>query len=1136
MERVLPRLRLRLRPRLLWAALATLAFFLCASTSPAQRSQGYHRYPALHGDTLVFTSEGDLWRVPVSGGLAQRLTTHPGTEANAALSPDGTTVAFSAEYEGPREVYTMPLAGGLPIRRTFLGGSARVVGWTHEARVLFSTEDFSGLPNTQLAALDPVSGAHDLVPLSQAAEGSYSPDGPTLFFTRLPWQGSSTKRYQGGTAQNLWRFAERDAEAVPLTADYRGTSKNPMWWKDRLYFLSDRDGIMNLWSMKADGSDLSQHTRHKELDIQSASLHEGRVAYQLGADLRWHDLATAEDRLVPITLTSDFDQLREKWVAKPMDYLSDARVSPKGDRIVLTARGQVFVVPVEQGRLVEIPRPAGVRYRSARFLPDGKSVLAFSDESGELEFWRLAADGLSPAVQLTTNGTVFRFPGTPSPDGSWIAFGDKDQKLWIHHVEKRETRLVASSSTGTLTDFSWSPDSQWLAYASEATNGYARLHLYRPDGEQRATLTSERVNSYDPAWSPDGKWLYFLSDRNLRSMVRAPWGHLQPEPYFVETTKIYQIALTSGLRSPFAPRDELNPEEAGEKAKDATPGTNAPVVADTNAVASASAGTNTLASGSGTPAHAAAVGAGSKPAVNPVVIELEGISERLFEVPVASGNFSELQVTPKHLFWASRDTSFEGKRHLKQMEITAKDPKPKTFAEDVQAFEFSADGKKIMVRKEDAFYVVAADAAAPVKLEEKINIGGWTLSVQPREEWRQIYTEAWRMMRDYFYDRGMHQVDWPAIRQKYLPLVDRVSDRGELSQVLSQMVGELSALHIFVRAGDERQGLDRVVPAQLGARLALDAAGGGWRVEHIHRADPDYPGEHSPLAKPGVGVKPGDVILSINGRSTLGVPDPSVLLRQQAGKQVLLEVRSRTDEKPRRTIVTPITPEQADELRYDEWELTRREQVEGMSAGRIGYVHLRAMGAENIAEWARHYYPVFQRQGLIIDVRHNRGGNIDSWILGKLLRKAWFYWQGRLGEPVWNMQYAFRGHLVVLCNEFTASDGEAFSEGFRRLGLGKVIGTRTWGGEIWLSAERWLVDRGMATAAETGVYGPEGAWLIEGHGVDPDVVVDNLPHATFRGTDSQLEAAVKHLQELIERDPRPVPPAPKYPDKSFRPK
>lgn len=1102
------------------AALALgLALKIANPSTVAQSAppQGYYRFPAIHGPHIVFTSEGDLWLTSTNGGTAQRLTSHPGVESHAAISPDGSTLAFSAEYEGPREIYTMPLTGGLPTRLTFDSEGGAVVGWTPDSRILYRTEQFSTLPNAQLVVLDPRSGARRVLPLAQASAGAYSPNDGTLIFTRLPWQGSSTKRYQGGSVENLWRLAPDAPEAEPITADFKGTSRNPLWWEGRVYFLSDRDGIMNLWSMRPDGSEARQHTRHRDFDAASASLDSGRVVYQHGANLRLYDIARDTDEPLTIRLASDFDQRREKWVKKPLEYLTAAHLSPDGNRVVLTARGQVFVAPTEQGRFVEVPRPSEVRYRDARFLPDGKSLVALSDQSGELEFWRLPADGVGQPFQLTTNSQVFRFEGVPSPDGQWLTWADKNHRLWIHHLETHETRQVAESRMRPLTEFSWSPDSQWLAYVDPATNDYPQLRLYRPSDNRRVVLTSDRVESYSAAWSPDGKWLYFLSDRQLRSLVASPWGPRQPEPFFVDSTKIYHLALTNGLRSPFAPLDELQSPAGGDpaaKSKDKEK--------ETAGAKAEATGTNTNAVSS----------PGDTPA--PVSIALDGLTRRLFEVPVPAGTYEHLEVTKKYLYWLSRDLSFEGKTHLKQLEITAKDPKPKTFAEDITSYELSADGKKLLLRKGDDFYVVASDTAAPAKLEDKVKLEGWTFALDPREEWQQVFTEAWRMMRDYFYDRGLHQVDWPAMLRKYRPLVDRVSDRGELSDAIAQMVGELSTLHIFVALGDFRHGPDSIKPSSLGAQLVRDDAAGGWRVEHVYRADPDYPDGLAPLSRPGVDVGEGDTILSINGRPTLAAPHPSALLRNQAGKQVLLEVKPKATEERRKVIVTPIKPGQEEDLRYDEWELTRREAVETLGQGRIGYVHLRAMGQDNIAEWARNFYPIFQRQGLIIDVRHNRGGNIDSWILGKLLRKAWFFWQPRVGDPTWNMHYAFRGHVVVLCNEHTASDGEAFTEGFRRLGLGKVIGTRTWGGEIWLSAQRWLVDGGMATAAEFGVYGPEGEWLIEGHGVDPDLVVDNLPRATFDGRDAQLEAAVKHLEELIARDPRPVPPAPRYPDKSLR--
>ena len=379
----------------------------------------------------------------------------------------------------------------------------------------------------------------------------------------------------------------------------------------------------------------------------------------------------------------------------------------------------------------------------------------------------------------------------------------------------------------------------------------------------------------------------------------------------------------------------------------------------------------------------------------------------------------------------------------------------------------------------------------------------------------------------------MHGVRWRAVLDKYQPLVSRVRDRQELSDLIAQMVSELSALHTSVGGGDLRRGADQVQIGALGARLDRDESAGGYVVQHVYRHDPDRPDRMAPLAHPAAGVGPGDVILAVNGRDTLAAAAIGELLRNTAGRQVLLKVKPAGSAEAREVIVTPMTTQAESDLRYHEWEYTRRLAVEEASGGKIGYVHLRAMGGGDIAQWAEEYYPVHDRAGLIIDVRHNRGGNIDSWILGRLLRKAWFYWQPRVGKPTWNMQYAFRGPIVVLQDEFTASDGEAFTEGFKRLGLGKVIGTRTWGGEIWLTGSNTLADRGIATAAEIGVFSPGGEWLIEGHGVDPDIVVDNLPHATFTGRDAQLEAALKHLDALIRQNPTPVPSAPKYPDKSM---
>jgi tricorn protease len=1094
------------------ASLALLV--LVSGPARAEGTLGYYRQPALHGDVLVFVAEGDLWRASARGGLAQRLTSHAGDESRPALSPDGHTLAFSASYEGPTEVYTMPLDGGLPTRRTWEGGSALVAGWTPAGKILYTTRKRATLPDTQLAELDPKTSASTLLPLAQAADGCYDAPGGTLFFTRLPFQGSHTKRYKGGTAQNLWRLAPGDPEARPLTADYPGTSKAPLFWRGRLYFASDRDATMNLWSMLPDGKDLRQHTRHKGWEVQYPSLSEGRIAYQLGADIRVYSIAEDRDEAVAIRLASDLDQTRERWLKTPMEYVSTIHLSPKGDRVALTARGQVFVAPVVQGRLVEATRRSGVRYRDGRFFPDGKSLLALSDETGEVELARLPANGVGASDTLTTDGKVLRWEALPSPDGKWIAHHDKDQQLWLLRVDTKQNRKIATSEYADFGDLAWSPDSRWLVYSSEGSNGFQQLFLYGVEAGSVTALTTNRYDSRSPAWSPDGKWLYLLSDRNLQSLVGAPWGARQPEPFFDRQTRLYHIALKKDLRSPFQPADELQPPkpEADKKA---------------DGEKQADAGkSDTKDAAKDAPAKAEPVR---------VDIDLDGIAARLLEVPVPPGNYSSLSTDAKRLYFVSRDTAVDAKRTLRSLEI---DNKPglqaETFMEDIRFYELSADGKKLLVRKADELYVFDAGAKAPTEIAKSlVSLKGWTFAFTPREEWRQMFTEAWRLERDYFYDRNMHGVDWPAMRRKYEPLVDRVTDRSELSDLLAQMVSELSALHIFVRGGDIRKGADQIDPAALGAVLARDEAAGGWRVDHVYRSDPDRPDRLSPLARPGALVRDGDIIESINGVPTLSVSDPAILLRNQADRQVLLRVHAK-GATARDVIVTPISPQREADLRYDEWEYTRRLEVEKLGQGRVGYVHLRAMGGDNIAEWAREFYPVFDREGLIVDVRHNRGGNIDSWILEKLLRKAWFYWQGRTGRPTWNMQYAFRGHVVVLVNEYTASDGEAFAEGFRRLGLGKLIGTRTWGGEIWLSSSNVLVDRGIATAAETGVYGPEGEWLIEGHGVDPDIVVDNLPRATFAGKDAQLEAAVDHVLEQIRLKPVPVPPPPRHPDKSLR--
>jgi len=855
--------------------------------------------------------------------------------------------------------------------------------------------------------------------------------------------------------------------------------------------VCDRNGHWNIWSMSPEGGDLQPHTAHSGWEVKSPYMNGGRIIYQLGADLRLLDLGRDEDRQIPITLASDFDQLREKWVHDPLTYLTSAHIHPSGESIVLTTRGRVFVASAGDGRLARASYKEGVRYRDAVFMPDGRSLLALSDESGEFEFVKVPADGVGPEQALTSNGEILRFQGVPSPDGKWIAFTDKNNDLWIMDSAGGNQKKISSNREG-VRDIAWSPDSRWLAYGQTALNSFVQIHLYGMETGRRAPLTTDRVNSGSPAWSPDGRILYFLSDRNLRSVVGSPWGTRQPEPFFNAPFKIYALSLRRGVSSPFKPDTELTRAAAPKKKSPA-----------------------------------------AEKGVPEVRIDLEGIQQRIREVPVPPGRYSRLRVNDKALFWIESGAGYGSPAALKAVKIGNRDTKVETVLEGVRGFDLSLDGKNIMARRGGDFYILDASPRKAGNISgSKVDLRDLTFSIDVREDFRQIFIDAWRMERDYFWDPGMHGLDWDAMLDKYLPLVDRVTTRLELSDLIGELMGELSALHVSVRGGDLRRGRDQVQVASLGARLSRDDEAGGYRIDYIYKSDPDYPDELSPLADPDLDIREGDVIVGINGRPTLSERHPNALLRNQVGRQVLLALKSARDGTERRVVVVPTGRESG--LRYSDWEYTRRRKVEEDGGGDIGYVHLRAMGGGNITEWYRNFYPVFDRKGLIIDVRHNRGGNIDAFILEKLIRKAWFFWKGRVGRPTWNMHYAFRGHMVVLCNEYTASDGEAFAEGFRRLELGPVIGTRTWGGEIWLGSSNRLTDGGLARAPQTGVYGPERAWLIEGHGVDPDMVVDNLPHATFKGEDAQLDAAVAYLIQKIEEEPVDVPAPPPYPDKSFK--
>ena len=1091
------------------AALGVL--FGVGSIARGDTTPGYFRFPALHGDTVVFTAEGDLWRVGASGGAASRLTSHLGFESAAAISPDGKSVAFSGEYEGPTEVYVMPLGGGLPERLTYEGGRDVVDGWTPDGRVLYATGRYATLPDAQLVAIDPRTRVRSFIPLAQAAQGSYDETGKTLYFTRYSFQGSHTKRYHGGTAQNVWRFSEGDAEATPLTGDYPGTSCSAMWWGGRVYFASDRDGTMNLWSMAPDGSDKRQLTHHADFGVKSPSLSAGRIAYQNGADLWLYDIGSQKTALIPITLPSDFDQTRERWVTKPVEHMSNMDLSPSGDRAVLTVRGKVFVVPAGQGRLAAVGDQDGVRFDQAVFMPDGKSVLTLSDQSGEMEFWKAPANGVGALVQLSKGSTNRRMVGLPSPDGSWIAYTQHDESLWLLNPKSGETRHVADSKHLAFysPDFRWSPDSRLLAFSNSAANENQVIYLYDLATGRLVPATSDRVDSSNPAFSPDGKWLYFLSNRSFYSVVGEPWGYYQPEPYVPKRTQVFVLALANEARSPFQADDEVSlaANASSQEKKAATEASKkATAVAEEKVQANAA--------------------------------DLDGIESRLWQVPVPAGTYDQLDAADKALYLMdSQPPESDGEVHsrLLAVEIKRKDVEVAVVRPDIKAYVLSADGSKLLIREKDDLFIADAGPHPIDSLDKaRLNLDSLKFSFRPRDDWRQMFLDAWRLHRDYFYDKDMHGVDWKAMLEKCRPLVDRVTDRSELDDAIAYMVSEVSALHTFVENGDERKGTDDIKVASLGARWSRQEALGGYRIDHIYQADPVFPEGLGPLQQTGIGIREGDVVVAINGRSTLSVPDADALLRNLAGLQVLLRIQPSGNGQAFDRVVVPVDAQVAANLRYCDWELSRRRHVDASSSNTIGYVHLRAMGEGDFEQWQRDYYPVLNRPGLIVDLRHNRGGNIESWLLSRLSRKDWMWWAPRASAPVSDMQSAFRAHLIVLVDANTSSDGETMANGVRHLGLGKVLGTRTWGGGIWLSFDNSLVDGGIASAAESGSFIPGEGWVVEGPGITPDIVVDNTPASAFRGEDRQLDEAISYLKAEIAKDPRPVPTPPPGLDLSLK--
>lgn len=1144
--------------QLLWLA-ATVASL---HTAALAQTEGFYRQPALRGQQLYLVAEGDIWRVAAQGGAAERLTTHQGLESMPAVSPDGRWLAFVAQYDGPGDVYVMPIQGGVPKRLSWEGSAQRVWGFTPQGEVLYTGPAQAGQPITQLYAVDPKTQQRRALPVGQASDGALSADGKRLYFTRNGLRGDNARQYRGGGIARLWVLdLSGSAEARPLIADGNNDTR-PLPYRsatgERVAFLSDRDGTVNLWSVTADGQDLRQHSRFKGWDIRHASIDGTRVSVAVGADIHVLDLESTtadQGQRVTISLGGDFDHQRARWIKKPQDYLTDTAIAPNGERVLLTSRGRLATQGIGALRRAELVQPADGRCHKGVFSPDSSKVFALCDFSGEREIWRLPANGLGAGEQITFGAKVMRTQLEPSPDGRYVAHTNKDGQLFLTDLKAGGAQTGAAATklighdpiSANIKNLTWSPDSQALAFTQPMrTLGRDQVRLYSIADGKTHTVSSDRYDSDALAFTPDGRWLYFASERNFAVTGNgSPWGDRNMGPFFDKRSKLYALALQPGQSFPFAPKDELTPMESKPEAKpeskpevkvDAKPEAKPQSKPDTKTEEMTGAAGDTKADnkadantdGKSDP-KAGATADPVKKTAKPAIV-WAGLAERLFEVPVPPGNYSALRTDGKRLWWldtdASTSTGSERKSALKTLSIDRVGGTPETVAPDVRAFDLSADGKKLMLVRAPApgaapeILLVEAAPKLPAELPKfQVKWSDWQIATDPKAEWRQMFADGWRMHRDHFYDKAMHGVDWQAMRVKYESLVARVTDRTELAELMAQMVGELGALHSQIGAGDVRAAAEDPGLAGLGANLTRTP--NGWRIDKIYLGDPELPHEASPLRASGSNIKVGDTITAVNGRKASDAAHPSELLRGQAGKQVLLQMRS-ADGADKQAIVIPVAQRREQQLRYGDWRTTRAQAVDAASQGRMGYLHLRAMTRDDIADFAREFYAQTDREGLIVDVRFNGGGNIDSWIIEKLMRRAWAFWQRRSpdgGAPMLNMQHAFRGHLVVLVNEETYSDGETFAEGIKRLGLAPLIGKTTAGAGVFLSDQNRLLDNGIMRAAESGQMTPQGQFIIEGIGVKPDIEVDNPPRATFLGGDAQLDAAIAQLNKLMLEKP-----------------
>ncbi len=1071
------------------------------------------RFPDIHGETVVFSYGGDLWKAPVSGGTAVRLTAHPGQEVFPRFSPDGERIAFTGQYDGDEQVYVMPTAGGEPTRLTWYpargplpprwGYDHQVFGWTPDGGAVFfrSLRDAGGGSEGRLYTVAADGGLPVALPMPNSGAGDFSPDGKRMVYSPLFRDFRHWKRYEGGWAQDLYLFDLDSAEIEPVAHSER-TERDPMWIGDEVYFVSDRDDRLNLYRADPATGEVEQLTSHDPWDVRwPATDHDRRIVYELDGGLRIYDVEARTDTPITVTVPDDGLWKRPRRISVA-GRVSDFGLSPKGERALFVARGEVFSAPVEEGRTRNLTRSSGANDRAAEWSPDGAHIAFISDAGGEEEIWIGNQNGSEPARQLTDGHAARLLELSWSPDSEHIAFADHMGRLMVVTVDDGAEVLVADDILGAITDFAWSPRGGHLALVLRNEAWVSRIFIWSVASGELNQVTSDLFSSSDPAWGSDGNYLFYISERSYAPQLsNLEWNYAGNR-----RDGIFAVALRADVEPLFPPEDDAVEVETGEddddKGKD----------------------------GDSKKTDADDEDAGGDTERGPIVIDFDGISERVMRVPVEADNYIALSAVEGHLLYATTGPFFYGGGFDREVAMRLYSLSDREDSELVSSFSgaaLSADGKKLLVEAGGDYqlYDVTKGGGTP----KPVSASGLEMDLDPAAEWEAIFDETWRQFRNYFYVDNMHGYDWQALGEQYRRWLPWVAHRSDLNYVLTEMVSELNAGHTYVSGGDFEIP-DRAPVGLPGARFELDADAGRYRIASIFPGHNEEPGYRSPLTEVGVDVAVGDYLLAVDGRELSGSDNPYRLLQHLTGAVTLTVSSEPSTQGAREVTYVPLRSESS--LVYLDWVLGNLERVTEMTDGRVGYLHIPDMGSDGIAEFIKWFYPQIRKEGLVIDVRSNGGGNVSAMIIERLNRKLMGTRFGRTSDvPGTYPQQAYHGHLACLISETSASDGDIFPHYFREAGLGPLVGKRTWGGVVG-SSYTALVDGGTIFVPRSATNDSDGDYIIEGIGVAPDIEVSNDPASVLAGSDPQLERAVAEVLKAFQAEPRKLPTRPAAPVKT----